>query len=118
MTSTKQIKVSLNTYRALLTIKESNQTFDQAISNLITQRSSTRDLEQQLAPLKQQINLILNQLQILQLTQLQMSGGQTPRNQTQTMQQTTQTLHYPRSPQKTPAEAQLDKSKSAKKKRG
>ena len=118
MTSTKQIKVSLNTYRSLLTIKEPNQTFDQAISNLITQRSTNRDLEQQLAPLKQQINLILNQLQILQLTQLQISGEQTPRDQTQTIPQTQTPLHYPRSPQRTQAEAQLDKSKSGKKKRG
>ena len=70
----KQIKVSAATYKILVNYKKDNQTFDQAINELINQCKETKDIDQQLLPIKQQLNLIMNQLQILQLSQLQQSS--------------------------------------------
>ena len=68
---TKQLKVSQSTYRELTNYKSPSQTFDQAINDLLSRSRENQDLTTQLEPIKQQLNLIMNQIQILQLSQLQ-----------------------------------------------
>ena len=69
--------MSAATYKKLVNYKKDNHTFDQAIDELISECKETKDIEKQLLPIKQQLNLIMNQLQILQLSQLQQSSTQT-----------------------------------------
>ena len=64
--------------------KSPNQTFDQAINDLLTRSREHQDLTSQLEPIKQQLNLIMNQIQILQLSQLQQKTLQVKNNQDNT----------------------------------